>query len=228
MSAAAERALQLLGLSRGPLALASQSPRRRELLERIGVPLVVLPADIAEGDRAAHESPREYVMRLALAKAECMRSEARAAGAYVVLGADTVVDVEGVVLEKPMDEADAHRLLATIGGRWHRVWTGLALVRLETMRWVSGYEVSDVYFDRLTDHDRQVYIATGEPMDKAGAYGIQGIGGLFVPEIRGDYFNVMGMPLAELRRLAHFLETGGEGRRPREADSSPRPRGESR
>lgn len=201
---------RLLGLRGEPLALASRSPRRRELLERLGVPIVVLPSGVPEGNRREHESPGDYVQRLATQKAEAIVPEARRGGAYACLGADTIVEVDGAVLEQPVDRADAVRLLRTIGGRWHQVWTGLALLRLADGRIGSTTEISRVWFDSLSDEERELYLDTGEPMDKAGAYGIQGWGGIFVPRIEGDYFNVMGLPLAALRRLCLAVDRGGE------------------
>jgi len=201
--------LRLLGLGGGPLALASRSPRRRELLERLQVPLLVLPSDVPEGNRAPAESPERYVLRLAREKAEAILPAARGLGAYACLGADTVVDIDGEVLEQPADREDAARLLQKIEGKWHEVWTGLSLVLLRSGRCAVTTERSRVFFDRLNPSEREAYLDTGEPMDKAGAYGIQGWGGIFVPRIEGDFFNVMGLPLAALRRVC--LEAEGKG-----------------
>lgn len=192
---------RLLGLRGVPLALASRSPRRRELLERLGVPIVVLPSGVPEGNRQPHETPGDYVQRLAEEKVRAIAEHARRLGAHAALGADTIVEVEGEVLEQPKDREDAVRLLSTIGGRWHRVWTGLALLVHAGGRFGTTVETSRVWFETLDPADRDLYLQTGEPMDKAGAYGIQGWGGIFVPRIEGDYFNVMGLPLAALRRL---------------------------
>lgn len=200
--------LRLLGLRSGPLALASRSPRRRELLERLEVPLLILPTSVQEGNRTPQESAEEYVIRLAEQKASAALVEAGRLGAYACLGADTVVDVDGEVLEQPEDRDHAVRLLGMIMGRWHRVWSGLALIRLSDGRMAATSEVSRVYFDRLDRDDMEVYLDTREPMDKAGAYGIQGWGGIFVPKIEGDFFNVMGLPLAALRRICLELEAG--------------------
>ncbi len=201
---------RLLGLGGVPLVLASRSPRRRELLERLGIPLIVLPSGVREGDRHQSESPSAYVRRLAVAKAEAVAAETKRAGAYACLGADTVVEVDGAVLEQPRDRADAVRLLNLIGGRWHTVWTGLALSI--PARGAAGSEVEDsrVFFERMGPAELEAYLDTGEGLDKAGAYGIQGWGGIFVSRIEGDYFNVMGLPLAALRRLCRRLE--GESR----------------
>lgn len=208
-----ELGLKLLGLRRGPVALASRSPRRRELLARLEVPHFCLDLNEKEGDRGEMEAPEDYVVRLAQRKLQAARSGAEAGGAYVALAADTVVVIDGDVLEKPEDEADAARLLGRISGRWHEVWTGIALLRLADGRLLSHAERSRVHIDLGDEETRDAYISTGEPMDKAGAYGIQGWGGLFVPHIEGDYFNVMGLPLAALRALC--LEMEGDGVRAR-------------
>lgn len=203
-----ERSLRLLGLRHGPLALASRSPRRRELLERMELPLLFIDVEVDEGNRAAQETPEDYVQRLAGTKLEASLDAAGRAQAYVCVAADTVVELDGDVLEKPEDVAHAEALLARLAGRWHRVFTGVALVRLGDRRRVVGVECTEVRFGELAAMTRRDYVATGEPLDKAGAYGIQGWGGLFVPEIRGDYFNVMGLPLARLRALCLELEDG--------------------
>jgi septum formation protein len=198
--------LRLLGLRGGPLVLASRSPRRRELLERLQVPVQVLHSNVREGNRRAEETPEQYVLRLSREKAEACLDQAAALRAYACLGADTIVEVDGAVLEQPDDRRHAVELLNLIGGRWHEVWTGLTLILLGSGRRASTSEMSRVYFEKLSEDDLQVYLDTGEPMDKAGAYGIQGWGGIFVPRIEGDYFNVMGLPLAALRRVCKEVE----------------------
>jgi septum formation protein len=197
---------RLLGLRGAPLALASRSPRRRELLERLAIPLLVIPSDVPERNRRPDESPEGYVRRLAAEKAAAISGAALRAGAYACLGADTVVEVDGEVLEQPRDREDAARLLGIIGGRWHTVWTGLALGIPARGAFGGDAESSRVFFDRLGSAELETYLDTEEPLDKAGAYGIQGWGGIFVPRIEGDYFNVMGLPLAALRRLCLRVE----------------------
>ncbi|MEO8563251.1 MAG: Maf family protein, partial [bacterium] len=180
--------------------LASQSPRRRELLTLVGIPHEVRPADIDE-TYLAGERPRAHAERLAREKAAVIAREAPDA---IIIGSDTIVVVDGDVLGKPADDEGARRMLARLSGRSHVVMTAVAV------SW-HGDTRSDVVEVGVTFHDLDAdeiaaYVATGEPMDKAGAYGIQGYGGLFVPRIEGDYFNVMGLPLAALRRLCHALE----------------------
>lgn len=166
----------------------------------------MLPSGVPEGNRRDHESAADYVQRLAVEKGRAIAAEARERGAYACLGADTVVEVEGAVLEQPRDRAEAIELLGRIGGRWHQVWTGLSLELLPPGRAGTAVEMTRVWFDALSAEDLACYLDTGEPMDKAGAYGVQGWGGIFVPRIEGDFFNVMGLPLAALRRLCREVE----------------------
>jgi septum formation protein len=173
--------------------LASQSPRRRELLALIGVAHEVRPADIDER-YVAGESPRAHAERLAREKATRLGEQDA-----VIIGSDTIVVVDGDVLGKPSSEADATRMLRRLSGRMHTVMTAVAVAW--NGRVVSGVEEVDVTFHDLSDADIARYIATGEPMDKAGAYGIQGYGATIVARVEGDYFAVMGLPLQRLVRL---------------------------
>lgn len=173
--------------------LASQSPRRRELLSLVGIAHEVRPANLDERYRAG-ESPSEHAERLARAKATAIREPDA-----LVIGSDTIVVVDGDVLGKPKDEADAKRMLLRLSGRAHTVITAVAVAwqgRLE-----SGVEEVGVTCHELTNSTIEGYIATGEPMDKAGAYGIQGYGATIVARVDGDYFAVMGLPLQRLVRL---------------------------
>jgi septum formation protein len=197
------RGALLLGLRGEPLILASLSPRRRDLLRMLGIHYETLIPEVLEGNRSANETPEGYVERLALAKA---RWVPRSLTGYCVLAADTVVCLDGDVLEKPDDAEHARVLLRCLSGRWHEVYTGVCLRRMADERTVVGHERSRVLFCDLTDPEIETYISTGEPMDKAGGYGIQGYGGLLIDRIEGCYFNVMGLPLARLRRLAHEME----------------------
>jgi septum formation protein len=173
--------------------LASQSPRRRELLALVGIRHEVKPADIDERYLAG-ETPSGHAVRLAREKAATIREP----GA-IVIGSDTIVVVDGDVLGKPRDEGDAARMLRRLSGRTHVVITAVAVAvdgRLE-----SDVETVDVTFRLLSEADITSYIATREPMDKAGAYGIQGFGATIVSRVDGDYFAVMGLPLQRLVRL---------------------------
>ena len=180
--------------ARPRVILASQSPRRRELLGLIGIPHEVLPANIDE-TYLNGEKPRAHAERLARENAAAVR----AAGGAIVIGSDTIVVVDGEVLGKPLDKADAARMLRRLSGRAHTVITAVAVAR--NGRVESGVEEVGVTFHPLTDAAIEAYIATGEPMDKAGAYGIQGYGATIVSRVDGDYFAVMGLPLQRLVRL---------------------------
>jgi septum formation protein len=184
------------------LILASASPRRRELLAQAGFIFQVHPAHIPE-DPDPGEDPIGYVVRLAREKAEFVfteiaktaASEERAsAPPQVVLGADTTVTLDGHILGKPEDHADAARMLRLLSGRTHRVITGIAVVTAQ--RAEVAAEVTGVTFRTLSEQEISEYIATGEPMDKAGAYAIQGRAARWIPRIQGDYFNVVGLPIA--------------------------------
>ncbi|HWI16392.1 MAG TPA: Maf family protein [Vicinamibacterales bacterium] len=172
------------------LILASRSPRRSELLTAAGIAFEVLAADIDETPRA-NESPVAYVERLAIEKARAvlqLRPDAR------VLGADTTVTIDGEILGKPVDEADAVRMMRLLSGRVHDVHTGVALVSRGGVE--SAVETTRVWFSAMTDKDISWYVATGEPVDRAGAYAIQGYASRFIPRIEGSYSNVVGLPVA--------------------------------
>ena len=175
------------------VVLASQSPRRRDLLRLIGIPHEVRPADIDE-TYLPGELPRAHAERLAREKAQRM-----AAPDVVVIGSDTIVVVDGDVLGKPIDEADAARMLRRLSGRSHVVMTAVSVAWQG--RIASDVEEVDVTFHELSDEEIAAYIRTGEPMDKAGAYGIQGFGATIVARVDGDYFAVMGLALQRLVRL---------------------------
>jgi septum formation protein len=178
-----------------PVILASQSPRRRELLMLVGIAHTVQPADIDEAYLTG-ERPRAHCERLAREKVQVVAS--RNPGALVI-GSDTIVVVDGDVLGKPRDEAHAAEMLARLSGRSHVVMTAVAVQWRGVER--SAVEEVGVTFHELTPDDIRAYIATGEPMDKAGAYGIQGYGATIVQRVDGDYFAVMGLPLQRLVRL---------------------------
>jgi len=182
------------------IILASQSPRRRELLTLVGIPHEVRPADLDES-LLPGEEPVPHAERLARSKAEAIA--AREPGA-VVIGADTIVVLDGEILGKPSTRHEAHVTLRKLSGRTHTVHTAVAVAR--NGRTVSGVESVEVTFRPLTDEQIDAYIATGEPMDKAGAYGIQGFGAVIVERVHGDYFAVMGLALG---RLVGLLEEVG-------------------
>jgi septum formation protein len=175
------------------LILASGSPRRRELLARAGVHFEVAESGIEE-TRADGENAREYAMRMAREKAAA--AAARAGGA-LVLAADTTVECAGEILAKPADQADARRMLAILSGRTHTVVTAFALARGAEIV-ANEAVISRVTFRALSEGEIAAYVAGGEPMDKAGAYGIQGIGGGFIARVEGPRDNVMGLPVAQV------------------------------
>src|SRR6185436_3741681 len=171
------------------LILASQSPRRAEILTSVGWPFEAIPADIDES-RFESEDALGYVLRLAQTKAETVA--ARVASGRV-LGADTVVVVDEEILGQPRDDDDARRMLSLLSGKWHEVVTGVALVsELQTS---VAHQTTRVRFAELTSEEIEWYVSTGEPRGKAGAYAIQGQGALFIQEIQGDYYNVVGLPV---------------------------------
>jgi septum formation protein len=179
--------------------LASQSPRRRELLTLVGIPHEVRPADIDERYLPGEE-PTAHAERLAREKAATI---ARIEPDAVVIGSDTIVVVDGDVLGKPADEAEAARMLSRLSGRAHVVITAVAVAWRGEAH--SAVEEVEVEFHPLTAADIAAYVATGEPMDKAGAYGIQGFGATIVARVNGDYFAVMGLPLQRLVRVMRSL-----------------------
>lgn len=173
------------------MILASQSPRRKELMGLFQKPFTVRVADIDE-TMDPQKPPEEEVARVSRQKAMAVKAEPD----ETVIAADTIVVCDGQVLGKPKDEADAFRMLSMLSGRTHQVMTGLTVLRGDVC--VSTTEITDVCFRELTAGEIEAYIATGEPMDKAGSYGIQGGAALFVSRLEGDYFNVMGLPVCKL------------------------------
>ena len=182
------------------IILASQSPRRRELLERMGVEFRVVTPDIDE-HMERELPPDELVRRISAEKARAVA--AQAGPDAIVIAADTVVALDGAVLGKPADELEAFKMLSTLSGCRHQVYTGLTVLRGKEMHTVS--EETAVTFRELSEKEITNYIRTGEPMDKAGAYGIQGYGALLVEGIQGDYYNVMGLPVCRLGGLLKEL-----------------------
>lgn len=183
------------------MILASTSPRRRELLGQIGVKDYRILSPDVEEVMDEMLPPAQLVEGLSRQKAMAVR--ARAGEDDVIIAADTVVSLEGEVLGKPADELDAFKMLSALSGNRHQVYTGITVIRGTDV--VTEHERTTVTFRELDPAEIEHYIATGEPMDKAGAYGIQGIGALLVSGIDGDYFNVMGLPVYRLgRMLARF------------------------
>jgi septum formation protein len=192
---------RLEGMS--PLVLASSSPRRAEILRAVGWPFETCPANVDE-TREPNERAEDFVRRLAREKAETV---ARTRLFGLVLGADTTVVVDGEILEKPRDEGDARRMLRLLSGRWHEVLTGVALVRAESGRTVVGIERTRVRFALMTDEEIAWHVATGDVLDKAGAYAVQGRAALFIEAIEGDYWNVVGLPVRLVYELARGFES---------------------
>lgn len=181
------------------LILASQSPRRKQLLEQVRIPFSIFPSDVDEAyDK--NESPQKIVQLLAEKKAEYVLEKMDGA---VVIGSDTLVVLDDEILGKPKDDNDAKRMLKQLSGRTHSVVTGVAILSKEKR--VTFTVETFVSFYELSDDEIEYYVKTKEPLDKAGAYGIQGIGALLVKEMRGDYFSVVGLPIARVvRELAQF------------------------
>ena len=205
------------------LILASASPRRQELLRNAGIEFIVQPADLPE-EGLPGEAPTDWARRLAREKALAVwqklgsgapsgNSKLETRNALFALGADTIVVVDEHVLNKPADAADAARMLRMISGRSHQVTTGVCLLgakmpsletgnrKLETLFEDVRSETTLVTFDALSDDDIRAYVATGEPMDKAGAYAIQGIASRWISALQGDYFNVVGLPVPLVYRM---------------------------
>ncbi len=180
--------------------LASASPRRRELLEQVGAEFEVIPAQGEE--KITSNKPQDAVLELSARKAREVAGRLQEADA-VVLGADTVVAFGGNILGKPRDEADAARILSLLSGNTHSVYTGVTVIVLQggERKEYSFYEETEVTMYPMTEQQISSYIRTGEPMDKAGAYGIQGKGAVFVEKIQGDYNNVVGLPVAKIFQL---------------------------
>ena len=191
------------------LILASSSPRRHELLKLAGLDFTVEAADIDERLQP-DETPSKYVQRLAVEKAQAVydrfKDREDSDDPLLVLGADTTVVSDGEILGKPADQTDARRMLEKLSGRTHQVLTGIAIVSSRGV--VSEVEITQVFFDLIGEQELIRYLAGGEPMDKAGAYGIQGYAARWIPRIEGCYFNVMGLPLARTMALMAKASAG--------------------
>ena len=179
------------------IVLASGSPRRKELLEMIGIKDFTVIPDTSDENITPGLTPEQTVCEIALGKAKnvstlCEKDD-------LIIAADTLVYLDNEAIAKPENKADAVEMLRKLSGRCHTVYTGIALLKDE--EFVTQAEKTDVYFRELTDEEIFAYIETGEPMDKAGAYGAQGIASIFVKRIEGDFFNVMGLPLCKLSMM---------------------------
>lgn len=182
------------------IILASGSPRRKQLLEMLGMNFTVKPAK-GEEIIPAGAGPEETVLTLSRQKAAAVAAEVQADD--LIIAADTIVWYNGTILGKPKNEQEAARMLGFLSGNTHRVYTGVTVRQGE--RVLSVAEATDVKFRKLTGREIDAYIATGEPMDKAGSYGIQGLGSMFVEGIHGDFFNVMGLPVCRLGKMLKEL-----------------------
>lgn len=186
--------------------LGSASPRRRELLAQIGINFDVLVSGGEE--RYTSTEPEEIVKELALAKAENVSAVLEEKESCLVIGADTIVVLDGEILGKPKDEEDAFRMLKSLQGRAHQVYTGTALLDYDTegtKNVIRHAERTEVFVHAMTDAEIRQYISTGEPMDKAGGYGIQGRFAAYIDRIEGDYYNVVGLPVAYLYQQLKIL-----------------------
>ena len=179
-----------------PLTLASRSPQRRAILEQLGVRFDVVVPEVEE---TSEGDPRGMVVENALRKARAVAGE-------LVLGADTTVVVDGQIIAKPSDEEDARRMLRLLSGRWHEVLTGVALVRAESGHALVAHERTRVRFAATSEDEIDWHVRTGDVLDKAGAYAIQGRAALFIEAIDGDYWNVVGLPVRLVYELARGLE----------------------
>jgi septum formation protein len=179
------------------IVLASSSPRRKELLKNLNINFKVIPSDIEE-DMIPNEKPEIMAMRLAFTKALDIANKNQNS---TVIGADTIVVLNDNVLGKPKDENDAFNMLKNLSNTYHQVITGISVINLSEEKKIVDYVVSDVKFKKIDDEKIKRYIDTKEPLDKAGAYGIQGYGSLLVEEIKGDYFNIVGLPISKLDEI---------------------------
>jgi nucleoside triphosphate pyrophosphatase len=190
------------------LVLASGSPRRAAILEMLGFDFEVLPTRVEENHTGSGE-PAEQAEQLARLKAEDVAGTRKQG---IRIGADTVVVIDGRLLNKPSSDAEALEMLQSLRGRWHLVHTGIALHDLSTRRTLAAVETTEVRFAHWEDAVLRRYVQTGEPADKAGAYAIQGLGAMLVQEIRGCYYNVMGFPVGRFLALLHQLREPEVGR----------------
>ena len=181
--------------------LASASPRRRELLEQIGLKFRIFVTNADESKIDKNLPVNLYVEELAMAKAAAAAKVLNNEKDAIIIAADTVVYFNNKIMGKPKDEKEAFDMIESLSGNMHEVFTGICVMRISDGFSTAGCERTEVYFNELSPEKIQRYIDTGEPMDKAGAYGIQGVGALLVEKIIGDYFNVVGLPLSKLSKI---------------------------
>jgi len=185
------------------IILASASPRRQQLLAQMGLTFTVSPSNV---DEVIDQNMESHEMAVSLARQKCTDIATQTKYDCFVIGADTIVLKDDKLLGKPTSEQDALEMLKNLNGQWHEVVTGVCICRTRDMKFLSGFEVTKVKIAEKSEEFLKAYIATKEPFDKAGAYGIQGYGALLVEKIDGDYFNVMGLPIY---RLSCMLEDLG-------------------
>ena len=198
VASAPSRRLVVDKLQREKLVLASRSPRRAEILQAVGWPFEAITAGVDE-TLLAGEDALSYVKRLAKTKAEAVAAQVKEG---LVLGADTTVVVDGQILGQPGDRETARRMLRLLSGKWHEVITGVALVRAETNRSIVDHVITKVRFSTMSEAEIEWYAESDEPLDKAGAYAIQGLASLFVEEVDGEYFNIVGLPIRKVYELS--------------------------
>lgn len=195
--------------SRTKLILASSSPRRAEILRRAGFAFQIRPAHVEES-RQGRESARAFVLRLAKAKSRAVAHRLKGSCRAVVIGADTIVLVRGKILGKPQDVREARSMLRLLGGKTHEVLTGISMMSMPDGKELNHVESTRVHFVKLSNREIDDYIATGEPFDKAGGYGIQGIAGRFIDGIDGCYFNVMGLPISRVWSMLRRFDAAND------------------
>lgn len=182
------------------IVLASASPRRKQLLKQISLDFIVRASNFDE-DQIYNENPEQYVMQLAKSKAADISSEEEFRD-HIIIGADTTVYFNGQYLNKPKNEAQAKNMLISLSNSWHQVYTGICVIDNRNFIINTDYSVTDVKFRKLSEEEIDYYISTKSPLDKAGSYGIQDdFGALFVEQIRGDFYNVVGLPLVKLYQM---------------------------
>jgi septum formation protein len=189
-----------------PLILASKSPRRKKLLKQLGFEFAVVPSDVDENNLSTEISPPEYAKELAYSKAKDIAEKTKEPA--IIIGSDTIVVLDDKILNKPENSEDAARMLRTLSGRTHIVYTGISLVESVSLRNHTDVQRTEVTFRALTDDEISAYVVSGSPLDKAGAYGIQDdFGAVFVSHINGCYYNIVGLPLEMLyNSLKNFVE----------------------